>query len=152
MSSSGSNNVTSIIASVSPADGATDVAPSTPITITFTGPMDTMSVMNNMYLAGGQPMHEWHDSLNYNGGFGMMGMGMQDHMMMWLDSIDIPGYFHWGPNFDSCQFVPDSGLMSGTDYMYLLHDGGMHDGHGGMMGGGDHDDNGYHLFEFTTGP
>ena len=140
------------VASISPSDGSTGVSTSTSIGIMFTGPVDTLSVMNNLHLAGGQPMHEWYDSLMHYGGFGMMNMSMQDHMMHWMDSIHVDGEFHWNDRMDSCGFVPDAQLMQGTEYLCLLNESGMQGGHGGMMGGSSHGNGGYYMSEFTTGP
>ena len=140
------------IASVYPADGAVDVPTSAPIAVKFSGPVDTLSVMQNLHLAGGQPMHEWRDSLNDQGGFGMMSMNMESHMMTWMDSIHTPGEFHWNESLDSCEFVPDSTLMGATEYLCVLYEGGMQGRHGGMMGGEGHNDDGYHMYGFETGP
>jgi len=149
-----SNNGTGVvsIAAVYPADGATNVSTATAFALKFTGPVDTMSVMQNFHLAGGQPMHEWRDSVSHHGGFGMMNMNMEQQMMNWMDSIHTPGEFHWNGSLDSCEFVPDSALMPSAEYLCLLYEGGMHDSHGGMMGGQNHNDNGYHMYGFTTGP
>lgn len=140
------------VAAVYPADGVTNVSTSAAVAIKFTGPVDTMSVMENLHLAGGQAMHEWRDSVSHHGGFGMMHMNMEDHMMDWMDSIHTPGDFHWNSTRDSCEFVADSALMANTEYLCLLFEGGMHDSHGGMMGDANHNDNGYHIYGFTTGP
>lgn len=145
-------SATVILASISPADGATGVSPATSVALKFTGAVDTMSVMQNLYLAGGQAMHEWRDSVSHHGGFGMMNMNMEQQMMNWMDSIHTPGEFHWNGTLDSCEFVPDSTLMPTTEYLCLLNEGGMQDGHGGMMGGANHNDNGYHMYGFTTAP
>ena len=139
------------IAAISPTDGSTGVPVTTSVSLKFTGPVDTLSVMRNLYLAGGQPMHEWRDSLEHHGGFGMIGMMMHDRMMHWIDSIQVPGEFHWNAAMDSCAFVSDSALMHGSEYLCLLYEGGMRGQHGGMMGG-DHGDSGYHMLEFTTEP
>jgi hypothetical protein len=140
------------IAAILPADGSTGVATSTSIALRFTGPVDTSSVMNNLHLAGGQAMHKWRDSVSHHGGFGMMNMGMRDSMIMWMDSIHTSGEYHWNAARDSCEFVPDSALTPGTEYLCLLYEGGMHDSHGGMMGGANHNDDGYHMYGFSTGP
>jgi hypothetical protein len=149
-----SNNDTGIvsIAAAYPADGSTNVSTATVFALKYTGPVDTMSVMQNFRLAGGQSMHEWIDSLEHHGGFGMMNMNMEQQMMNWMDSIQITGEFHWNGILDSCEFMPDSTLMSSTDYLCLLFEGGMRDSHGGMMGGASHNDDGYHMYSFTTGP
>lgn len=146
------NKLNVVIASISPMDGATGISTSTSIVIKFTGPVDTLSVMENMYLAGGQSMHEWRDSLTHYGGFGMMNMNMENHMMSWMDSIETSGMFSWNSTHDSCQFIPDSILMGSTEYLCLLVEGAMEDTHGGMMGGATHNDNGYHMYGFTTSP
>ncbi len=140
------------IETVTPADGATGVSPATAITIKFTGPVDTLSIMSNFHLAGGEGMHEWRDSLDHYGGFGMMGMGHTDHMTAWMDSIHFGGEFHWNEALDSCEFRPDSAMFPATDYLCLLNEGGMRGHRGGMMGGRDHHDSGYHMFGFSTAP
>lgn len=137
---------------VTPSDGSTDVSTDEPITIKFSGPVDTSSIMQNFHFAGGMAMHEWRDSLDNYGGFGMMGMGHMDHMMSWMDSIEFAGEFHWNNVMDSCEFIPDSAMHPNTDYLCLLYEGGMRGHHGGMMGGGDHGDSGYHMYQFTTAP
>ena len=147
--SSGANTVA--IAAVYPADGSVGVATSAPISLTFSGPVDTLSVIRNLWLAGGQPMHDWEDSLMHNGGFGMMNIGMQDHMTNWIDSIATPGTFHWNAALNSCEFVPDATLMPETDYLCLIYEDGMHDHHGGMMGGSGSSDVSYQLVHFHTG-
>jgi hypothetical protein len=137
---------------VTPADGSTGVSEDAPITIKFSGPVSTSTITHNFYFAGGEMMHEWRDSLDNYGGFGMMGMGHMDHMMDWMDSIEIAGEFHWNDVMDSCEFVPDSALHPNTDYLCLLYESGMRGPHGGMMGGGDHGDSGYHMYQFTIQP
>jgi len=150
IANNGSDNIA--VAAVYPADGSTDVSSAASLAIKFTGPVDTFSVMHNMYLIGGQQMHQWRDSLDHYGGFGMMNMGMQAHMINWLDSIEVSGQFNWNTALDSCRFVPDSGLSLNNDYLCLYYEGGMMGRHGGMMGGADHGDSGYHMFGFTTAP
>ena len=149
-SSNDDTGATVEIARITPADGSTAVATTASISVKFTGPVDTNSVMQNMYLAGGNPMHEWRDSLNHYGGFGMMGSGMQDHMWNWMDSIHLAGDYHWNNALDSCEFFPGDTLMPNTEYLVLMYEGGMNDHHGGMMGGSNHGDSGYHMFSFTT--
>lgn len=139
------------IQSVAPPDGAQGVSPSAAISIKFSGPVDTMSIMNNFHFVGGDPMHQWRDSLDHFGGFGMMGMGHTNHMMTWMDSIHLGGEFHWNETMDSCEFWPDSLMSSDTDYLCLLNEGGMRGHNGGMMGGEQHEDSGYHMFQFTVG-
>lgn len=138
------------IQNVTPADGAEGVATNNPVTISFSGPVDTISIMRNFHLGGGEPMHQWRDSLNHLGGFGMMGINERERMMDWIDSIQLPGEFHWSERGDSCEFVPDSLFAHGTDYLCLLYEGGMRGRHGGIMGGPQHGDSGYHTFQFTT--
>lgn len=137
---------------VTPADGASAIEVASPITVRFTGPVDTASVRSNLHLMGGSQMHDWQDSLEHYGGFGMMGMHQNQRMMQWVDSIHVPGEFHWNEQLDSCEFIPDDGLVHDTEYLCLLYEGGMHDNHGGMMGGASHGDNGYHMYEFMTEP
>ncbi len=146
------NGTDVVILSVTPADGTTGVSPSTLIAIKFSGPVDTLSIMRNFHFTGGDQMHEWRDSLEHYGGFGMMGMGNMDHMMEWMDSIHYSGDFFWNDAMDSCEFRPDSAMSPSTDYLCLLNEGGMRGHSGGMMGGGNHNDSGYHMFQFTTGP
>lgn len=139
------------VAAIYPADGSSGISTGTSVALTFTGPVDTLSVMRNLYLAGGQPMHEWEDSLMHYGGMGMMGgSGMHDHMMHWIDSIGTPGVFHWNARRDSCEFVPNSSLVPGTEYLCVLYEEGMHDYHGGMMGHSFSPDSGYVMSHFST--
>lgn len=140
------------IESIYPADGSTNVSTAALIAIKFTGPVDTASVMNNLFLAGGQSMQTWRDSLEHYGGFTMMSMGMEGHMMSWMDSIQTPGDVYWNGALDSCEFMPDSSLMNNTEYLCLLNEGAMQGHHGGMMGGVDHGDSGFHMYGFITGP
>jgi hypothetical protein len=149
----GSQDIT--LARVYPNDGSTGVVPSTEISMRFSGPMDTISVDHNFHLAGGPAMMEWRDSLENYGGFGMMGMGMQNHMMDWMENIHTPGEFHWNDSQDSCDFIPDSDLMHDADYICLFYEDGMQ-GHGGgmmggMMGGATSGGSGYEMTGFTTG-
>jgi len=137
---------------VTPADGATGVSEDAPITIKFSGPVDTISIMHSFHFSGGSQMHEWRDSLEHYGGFGMMGMGHMDRMMDWMDSIEIAGEFRWNEVMDSCEFMPDSAMHPNTDYLCLLNEGEMRGYHGGMMGGGYHGDSGYHMYQFATAP
>jgi hypothetical protein len=135
---------------VTPEDGTSDVPVTTSITVSFSEPMDMMSVMQSIYLAGGTEMQLWRDSLNHYGGFPMMSANMQEHMIDWMDSIHVTGEFHWNDAADSCEFIPESDLMHHTDYLLLLYEGGMRDHHDGMMGGGDHGDGSYHIYGFST--
>jgi hypothetical protein len=94
--------------------------------------MDTLSVMNHMYLSGGPDMGTWMDSLKHSGGMhGGMGMGMSwGPMMHWLDSIHVPGQFHWNGTMDSCDFIPGRTLDHMADYMLIMTDSIVsHQGH-----------------------
>ena len=146
----GNNNTQGAILSVYPADGSVNVAPSTPIAVKFSEPMDTTSVMNNFYLSHGEDMHMWMDSASHYGGMGHMSMNNMNHMMNWMDSIDVGGTFHWNDTQDSCEFIPDSGFMSNEEYMIMMYEGGMERHGGGMMM--DHNDEEYHQYHFMTGP
>lgn len=141
----------SAITRVYPADGTAGLSMTTSVSVAFTGPVDTLFVMGNFHLAGGTPMHEWLDSLEHSGGWGMMGMHQQGNMMTWMDSIQIMGAFNWNGNRDSCEFIPDGPFDPNTEYYCLLDEAGMRDHQGGMMGGTGHNDGGYHMFGFTTG-
>lgn len=140
------------IESIYPADGSTNVSTTASIAIKFSGPVDTASVINNLFLSGGQSMQIWRDSLDHYGGFTMMNMGMESHMMSWMDSIQTPGDMHWNSTLDSCEFMPDSSLMNNTEYLCLLNESAMQGNHGSIMGGANHGDDGFHMFGFTTGP
>jgi hypothetical protein len=150
------NNTTSsaqdvVVASIYPADGATGVLPSSTVSVKFTGAVDTMSVMNNFHFAGGSPMQMWQDSVDHYGGFGMMNMTHRNRMMNWIDSIHMAGQFHWNDAHDSCEFVPGNPTESDTDYLCLIFEGGMQSRDGRMMGGMNHSDSGYHMYQFSTG-
>jgi hypothetical protein len=110
------------------------VAVDDPVSLVFSGPMDTSSVRMGFHLAGGQPMMMWMDSLGQFGGMGHMGGGMGGmdpddihHMIDWMDSIQVAGTFEWGQNLDSCRFIPDSTFGHGTSYLMFLY--------GDIMGG-----------------
>ncbi len=145
-----SNNITSFIVSVSPLAGSTSVSTSSTMSIKFSQTMDTSSFMDNFHFSGGTEMHEWMDSSNFYGGMGQMNMAMNNHMMNWMDSIQMPGTFNWNNNFDSCEFIPDSTMMANRDYMMLMFEGGMMNQGGGMMNM-NHGDDGYHMYQFMTG-
>ncbi|MDF1545858.1 MAG: Ig-like domain-containing protein [bacterium] len=146
------NNTTeATILSVHPVDGTSGVLTSTSVAVKFSRTMETMSVMSNFHLSGGTEMHEWRDSLAHSGGWGMMNMNQQNHMMNWMDSIHTAGVFHWNSNRDSCRFVPNTPLDSNTDYLCVLDGSGMRDHQGGMMGGMSQNDDGHHMFGFSTG-
>ncbi|HDS01089.1 MAG TPA: hypothetical protein ENO07_03635 [candidate division Zixibacteria bacterium] len=78
-----------------------------------------------------------------------MNMIRRNHMMVWIDSIEWGGRFNWNENLDSCEFMPDSALHYGTDYMIMFNENGImgHDGRGMHMG---HEDEGYHYYHFHT--
>jgi len=148
---SSSETTTSAIAKVHPVDGTTGLSTGATVSVTFTGPVDTLSVMSNFHLAGGATMHEWRDSLDHFGGWGMMGVSQRDHMMDWMDTIRIAGTFHWESDRDSCEFTPGGQLDPNTSFLCVLNETGMRDHQGGMMGGIGHGDDGYHMFGFATG-
>jgi hypothetical protein len=135
---------------IAPNDGSSSVSTESSIHFAFNIPMDTSSVRMYMYFAGGEPMHEWMDSLDNYGGMGHMNMNRRNHMRNWIDSIEWGGDFHWNENRDSCEFVPDSALHPDTDYMIMINENGMmgHNGRGMHMG---HNDDGYHYYHFQTG-
>lgn len=139
-----------LIVSVYPADGTAGVPINSAIAVKFAGPMDTTSVMNNLYIAFGQNMHDWMDSATHYEGVGHMSDGHTDHMSGWMDSIAISGAFHWNEAMDSCEFFPDPPMMSNQEHMILMYEGGMV-GHGGGMMGSDHGDDEYYRYHFTTG-
>ena len=123
------------IVSVSPADGATKVPPSSPIVLTFNEPMDTMSVMGSFYCSGGDEMWAWMDSLQHHGPGPGGHMADMDHMMEWMRDIEHPGEFDWNDEMTECAFRPDILFLPHTDYMVYLergirsHDGMMMDMH-----------------------
>ena len=148
---SSAETTTSAIARVYPADGTTGLSTTASVSVAFTGPVDTMSVMSNFHLAGGATMHEWRDSLDHSGGWGTMGMNQRDHIMDWMDSIHTVGSFHWNSGRDSCEFTPSGQLQPNTSYLCALDETGMRDHRGGMMGGMGPDDDGLRMFGFSTG-
>jgi hypothetical protein len=116
-----------VVTRVYPADRSVDVPVNATLSIKFNTPMDTLSVLNHMHLSGGQHMETWMDSLVNNGGMhGGMGMGMSwGDMMHWMDSIHVPGQFHWNGTLDSCDFIPGAALDHMTDYMLIMTDSMM---------------------------
>jgi hypothetical protein len=137
------------ISSIYPSDGDENVSPATSVYMKFVMPMDTSSVRNNIYFSGGPQMQMWHDSLDHYGGMGYMNMGMREHMMDWMDSIEWGGQWHWNNGLDSCEFRPDSTLMPGTEYMIMVNEDGVmgHDGHQMHMG---HTNEDFHYYHFKT--
>ncbi|MCB2229886.1 Ig-like domain-containing protein [bacterium] len=148
---SSENNTTASITRVFPADGAVGLSTLTTVGIVFSGPVDSMSFMDNFHLTGGSGMHEWRDSLEHSGGWGMMGMNQQMHMMDWMDSIHTMGSFQWNGSKDSCEFTPAGPLDPNSDYLCVLNETGMRDHNGEMMGGMGQNDDGLHMFGFSTG-
>ncbi len=137
------------LTSIYPADGAENVSTGTSLYMKFVMPMDTSSVRSNIFLSGGPMMHEWVDSLDHYGGMGHMNVGMRGHMLDWMDSIEIPGQWHWNGNLDSSEFTPDSTLTHGSQYMIMVNEDGVigHSGHQMHMG---HMDEDMHYFYFRT--
>lgn len=122
---SGMNQSPSIVATY-PGDGQTGVSTSSGVTVAFNTPMDTLSVEQQLYIAGGPAMNEWNDSLDHYRAMGGMGMGggqagYMTYMMNWLDTIRSSGTFHWNSAHDSCRFVPDSSLGANEDYIIFLY-------------------------------
>lgn len=117
---------------VSPSESATDVDRNGGIHMRFSMPMDTATVRRNFHLAGGAEMENWMDSLSHHQG--MMGGGMMnmDHMMDWMDTLQYTGQFHWNSTMDSCEFEPDSSMMSNANHMIYMYNG-MRAGNGKMM-------------------
>lgn len=127
------NNVTiPSLAFVTPADGTTNVARTATISMCFTAPMDTNSVMGAFHLSGGREMALWMDSVGHHQGMGGMGMMNMDHMMRWMDSVEYSGAWHWNAAKDSCWFVSDSMLLPDADHMIYMY-GAMRSLSGLMM-------------------
>lgn len=139
-----------LVTKVYPADGAVGIPTNSAIAIKFAGPMDTMSVMNNLRISFGQDMHDRMDPATHSGGMGHMSMEHMDHLMEWMDSVNMSGEFHWNEAMDSCEFVPESGMMANREHMILMYEGDMI-GHGGGMMGGNHSSIEYSEYHFTTG-
>ncbi len=139
------------IAAVSPADGSTGVAPSTSISIQFTSPVDTLSAMHDIHLAGGEQMRQWHDSLDHYGGYGMMSDDMWNYMMNWMDSIMVPGTYHWNDRRDSMVFTPNTELLTNTDYLCAFFKDSTSEHHHNMMKNPSPMYNGLQMYRFTTG-
>lgn len=138
------------IVSVSPPDGATGIPTSATVSIQFDMPMNTESVMADSYLAGGDEMHAWMDSLTHHNGSGGGSMMDMDEMMEWMHRIAMPGEYHWNGAHDFCEFVADNGLMPDTDYMIFIG-AGMRSHSGGSMHTHDPRYDGY-MFHFRTAP
>jgi hypothetical protein len=115
------NPASPALAAISPVDGASNVSRTTTISIRFTTPMDTSSVMGAFHLSGGSDMALWMDSIGHHQGMGGMGMMNMDHMLQWMDSIEYSGQWHWNATRDSCWFVADSMLMADADHMVYLY-------------------------------
>jgi len=142
---------TGSIIRVYPTNGATGVSTATGVSLVFAKSMVTSTIAANFYLAGGESMHEWHDSLDQMGGWGKMDTDSRTHMLDWVDSIHSGGSFHWNSTHDSCEFVPDPLLDPNTEYICLLNQDEMQHHIGGMMGRIHHGDDGLQMFGFTTG-
>jgi hypothetical protein len=108
------------IIAVTPADGQQNVSRDIAISLVFDMPMDTMSVMSGFHLSGGEQMHEWMDSLEHHHSMGNMGVTGMGHMIDWLEEFECDGLFHWDEGMDSCEFIPDSMLLSESEYMIFL--------------------------------
>lgn len=145
MSTNGSDK--SAISSVYPDEGATDVPTAAVVVVKFNRIMDTISVMNNLYLMGGQEMHDWMDTVAHHGGFGQMSMGDMDHMMNWMDSMAMPGIFSWNEALDGCEFAPTTGMIANEEHMIFINESSMMDHKGEMMGSdqGHEEFNSYHF-------
>ena len=67
------------------------------------------------------------------------------------DFLSNPETYLWNNNHDRCEFVPGGQLDSNSDYLCVLDESGMRDSQGGMMSGMGHNDDGLHMFGFSTG-
>jgi len=56
---------------------------------------------------------------------GHSGQGYMDDMMAWMETIDVPGHFHWNGALDSCEFVPAAPLQRGMEYAVVICDSVM---------------------------
>lgn len=137
---------------LSPANGATGVSTVAAIGITFSAAMDTLSVMSRLYFTGGSSMQMWMDSMDHSGGGGHESHHTDPNRMYTLmDSLQLRGRFDWNGSLDSCSFIPDSLLRSGTSYMLQI-DAGIMTADGMTM---EMDKNGgteVMRFHFTTAP
>ncbi len=147
---SGTTDQQTVVASTIPQDGASGVPTSSPFVMTFSMPMDTMSVIEHFHCAGGDEMWEWMDSLqHYHTGMGGHMIDM-DHMMAWMNEIELRGRFHWNNDMTECIFRPDADFLPHTDHMVYLENGiRSRDGH--MMDGMDLRYKGL-MIHFRTGP
>lgn len=140
----------SLVIRVSPVNGATDVSTNTTIAIKFSEAMDTLSVMSRFYFTGGSSMQMWMDSMDHSGGGGHESHHTDPNRMSTLmDSLQLRGHFDWNGALDSCNFVPDNLIQSGTSYM-IQFDAGIMTGDGITM---EMDKNGgteVMRFHFTT--
>lgn len=146
---SADNNSNTLITNVYPVDLASGISTSSSIAVTFSAPVDTVSVMRNLYLSGGDEMLRWMDSAAHHGGVGHMSTRDMDDMMNWMDSIAMPGTITWNEAMDSCEFVPASGMLANREYMIFMYEGGMMDHNGGMMGSDRLEDQ-YQSYHFMT--
>jgi hypothetical protein len=129
---SGIAEAQAIVVLVSPQDGATEVATTGPVVMTFNTPMDTMSVMDHFHCSGGDEMWEWMDSLQHHGSGPGGHMDDMDHMMELMRDIEHPGEFDWNDETTECVFRPDAGFSPDTDYMIYL-EGDVRSRGGNMM-------------------
>lgn len=108
------------ITGVTPENGSSGVDRNTALNLSFSGPMDTATVTENLYLTGGNGMRQWMDSLGHMQGGGHSGDCDAECMIRWLDSISYSGQLYWNDNLDSCTFQPDSPLMADEDHMLFI--------------------------------
>jgi hypothetical protein len=124
-------NTQPVILRITPANGASLVSRTASIGIKFNTPMDTTTVMSGFHFSGGPGMLLWMDSMHTTGGMMHMGGVDRDHMMQWMDTLQMNGHFMWNAALDSCQFAPDSIMSANTEYMTFMY--GQIKSHGGMM-------------------
>lgn len=137
---------------VSPANGAVDISTNATIAMTFSEPMDTLSVMSRLYFTGGSSMQMWMDSMDHSGGGGHESHHTDPNRMYTLmDSLQLRGRFAWNGSLDSCRFIPDSLLRSGTSYLLQI-DAGIMTVDGMTMDMDENDGTEVMRFHFTTAP
>lgn len=154
--------------SISPDDGATNVALNKNVILNFDTPMVRSVAQKNFHMMMSSKMQGISDSMmTYMGMMGMMShndsLSIYDGMMRMMDSNTMHGTFMWNSNSTQCTFDPDSLMIANTPY--AMHIGremmtmtGMMQGNGmmsnenhGIMGNAGGMMHGDMMIYFTTG-
>ncbi|MFA5833925.1 MAG: hypothetical protein WDA22_10670 [Bacteroidota bacterium] len=119
-------NTTDLV-KISPADNATEVSPSEPITLQFYTKPDPRVVQANLVILSDSLILDSQCPISDSIGHGHMGSAMgHNNTMQHLDSLhSIRGHFSWNNDSTLCRFTPDSALKHGTKHMVHLRTGMM---------------------------